>query len=64
VAIGVPVTVCRESGTCFALTVGRCNMDRRQCASSVEEMDMGKYVLGWLLGVPAVVLVVLWFFFR
>jgi hypothetical protein len=28
------------------------------------ENIMGKYFLGWLLGVPTVVLVVLWFFFR
>jgi len=27
-------------------------------------MEMGKYFVGWLLGVPAVVLLVLWFFFR
>jgi len=27
-------------------------------------MEMGKYFIGWLLGVPAVVLLVLWFFFR
>ena len=25
--------------------------------------DMGKYFLGWLLGVPLIVLVVLYFFF-
>ena len=25
---------------------------------------MGKYFIGWLLGVPAIVLVVLWFFFN
>ena len=28
------------------------------------EMNMGKYVLAWLLGVPAVVLVILYLFFR
>jgi hypothetical protein len=28
-----------------------------------KEIIMGKYFLGWLLGVPAVVLVLLWFFF-
>jgi hypothetical protein len=33
-------------------------------APSAQETMMGKYFLGWLLGVPAVVLVVLWFFFR
>jgi len=27
-------------------------------------MEMGKYFVGWLLGVPTVVLLVLWFFFR
>jgi hypothetical protein len=30
----------------------------------MKENVMGKYFLGWLLGVPAVVLVVLWFFFH
>jgi len=25
---------------------------------------MGKYFIGWLLGIPAVVLVILYFFFR
>jgi len=25
---------------------------------------MGKYFIGWLLGVPAIVLLILWFFFR
>jgi len=25
---------------------------------------MGKYVIGWILGVPAIVLVVAYFFFR
>jgi len=25
---------------------------------------MGKYFLAWLLGVPAFVLVIVWFFFR
>ena len=33
-------------------------------AHRAKETMMGKYFLGWLLGVPAVVLVVLWFFFR
>ena len=33
-------------------------------ALDIEENVMGKYFLGWLLGVPAVVLVVLYFFFR
>jgi hypothetical protein len=30
--------------------------------SIIEEQQMGKYVLGWLLGVPAVVLVLIWIF--
>jgi hypothetical protein len=33
-------------------------------ALRAKETMMGKYFLGWLLGVPAIVLVVLWFFFR
>jgi hypothetical protein len=33
-------------------------------ALETKENVMGKYFLGWLLGVPAIVLVVLWFFFR
>jgi hypothetical protein len=28
-----------------------------------KENDMGKYFLAWLLGVPGIVLLVLWFFF-
>jgi hypothetical protein len=32
--------------------------------NQLQESVMGKYFLGWLLGVPAIVLVVLWFFFR
>ena len=28
------------------------------------EIDMGKYLIGWVLGVPAIVLVVAYFFFR
>jgi len=29
-----------------------------------SEIDMGKYFLGWILGIPAIVLVVAYFFFR
>jgi hypothetical protein len=32
-------------------------------AATLEESVMGKYFLGWLLGVPVFVLVLLWFFF-
>ncbi len=32
--------------------------------SSALETDMGKYVLGWILGVPAIVLVILYLFFH
>ena len=32
------------------------------CGSQLLENIMGKYVLGWLLGIPAVVLVVIYFF--
>jgi hypothetical protein len=28
-----------------------------------KEIEMGKYFLGWLLGVPAFVLLLLWLFF-
>jgi hypothetical protein len=28
------------------------------------ESHMGKYILGWLLGIPAIVLVILYFFFH
>jgi hypothetical protein len=31
---------------------------------SLLEIDMGKYFLGWLLGVPVFVLVLLYFFFH
>jgi hypothetical protein len=30
----------------------------------LQELNMGKYVIGWLLGVPAIVLVVLYLFFH
>jgi hypothetical protein len=29
-----------------------------------QESDMGKYLIGWLLGIPAIVLLLLWLFFR
>jgi hypothetical protein len=29
-----------------------------------QESIMGKYVIGWILGVPAIVLVVAYFFFH
>jgi hypothetical protein len=32
------------------------------CGSQLLENIMGKYVLGWLLGIPAIVLVVVYFF--
>jgi hypothetical protein len=35
-----------------------------QPALHTKENVMGKYFLGWLLGVPTIVLVVLWFFFH
>jgi hypothetical protein len=31
-------------------------------SSSTSRFDMGKYVLGWILGVPAIVLVAIYFF--
>jgi hypothetical protein len=51
----------------FAVTPGyvpaegdlRCALHQSQ-----KEIIMGKYVLGWILGVPAIVLVVVYFFFR
>lgn len=30
----------------------------------MQEWLMGKYVLAWILGVPAIVLVLIYFFFR
>jgi hypothetical protein len=33
-----------------------------EASSSESRCDMGKYVLGWILGVPAIVLVVIYFF--
>ena len=29
-----------------------------------QEFSMGKYIIAWILGVPAIVLVVAYFFFR
>jgi len=34
------------------------------CSSTKREYIMGKYVLGWVLGVPAIVLVIVYFFFN
>jgi hypothetical protein len=31
--------------------------------SNIQEYIMGKYFIGWLLGVPAVVLLIAYFFF-
>jgi hypothetical protein len=45
----------------FAHSWCRCKSDRR---CTTKENVMGKYFLGWLLGVPVVVLVVLYYFFR
>jgi hypothetical protein len=39
-------------------------MNGRSHGPFPRKVKMGKYFVGWLLGVPAVVLVVLWFFFR
>jgi hypothetical protein len=33
-------------------------------STSQQEIVMGKYVFGWVLGVPVIVLVVAYFFFR
>ena len=35
-----------------------------QDESTTQESIMGKYVLGWFLGVPVFVLVLLYFFFH
>ncbi len=34
------------------------------CASAHKETLMGKYFIAWLLGVPAIFLVILFFFFH
>jgi hypothetical protein len=34
------------------------------CAPKLQETVMGKYLIGWVLGVPAIVLVVVYFFFH
>jgi hypothetical protein len=36
----------------------------RPISPGVGARLMGKYFLGWLLGVPAIVLVIVYFFFR
>jgi hypothetical protein len=38
--------------------------DRAATFVQPEENDMGKYFLAWLLGVPAIVLVLIYFFFH
>lgn len=32
--------------------------------ANIKESDMGKYALGWFLGVPAVVLVIIYLIFN
>jgi hypothetical protein len=32
--------------------------------TTLAEIFMGKYIIGWLLGVPAIVLVILYLFFH
>jgi hypothetical protein len=36
----------------------------RRGAAAFKETRMGKYLIGWLLGVPVIVLVILYFFFH
>lgn len=31
---------------------------------TLRRINMGKYFIAWLLGVPAFVLLIVWFFFR
>jgi hypothetical protein len=35
-----------------------------RCADIIERQTMGKYFLAWLLGVPALLLLVVYFFFN
>jgi hypothetical protein len=35
-----------------------------RCADIIERQTMGKYFLAWLLGVPAVLLAIVYFFFN
>ena len=37
---------------------------RLPCGLVQRELVMGKYIIAWILGVPAIVLVVVYFFFR
>jgi hypothetical protein len=37
---------------------------RRRFLTQLPELHMGKYVIAWLLGVPAVVLVVIYLLFN
>jgi hypothetical protein len=48
----------------FADTRGRRSSASYACFQTNLEMAMGKYVLAWLLGVPAIVLVVIYLFFH
>jgi len=48
-AVALPTTPCNLHTLCPSTT-------------STEVSNMGKYVLGWFLGVPVIVLVVVYFF--
>jgi hypothetical protein len=44
-----------------------CDIDRVDSYAgfiSRQELSMGKYIIAWILGVPAIVLVVAYFFFH
>src|SRR3954454_11298820 len=69
-ARGLLVEVCRAMATAFdagSLHMASVNNRPRRAASSAaaafgRRKLMGKYVLAWLLGVPAFVLVIIYFF--
>ncbi|MDB5727939.1 MAG: hypothetical protein JWQ00_1144 [Noviherbaspirillum sp.] len=46
------------------LSYWQCLLHCRHCTYHFMEEIMGKYFIAWLLGVPAIVLVLLYFFFR
>ena len=54
-AINVPHLVARPAGTALA---------GQEDFRFLRRTSMGKYFIGWLLGVPAIVLVILYFFFH
>jgi hypothetical protein len=60
--VGVPHRCANRLHTLRAISCASATPVDLACGSRLLENIMGKYVLGWLLGIPAIVLVVVYFF--